>query len=119
MFSSVCRMANQIGGLYISMDTFLTIRDFETKIYNAYKYITNPKIPYAYESICDSDLYQMVKKDGSLLDQWIWNEFNHTVDQVQSCMNEYKYSHALDTIRKFFYDSFCDKYDMNLMLRTV
>ena len=61
----------------------------------------------------------MVKKDGSLLDQWIWNEFNHTVDQVQSCMNEYKYSHALDTIRKFFYDSFCDKYDMNLMLRTV
>jgi valyl-tRNA synthetase len=84
------------------------------KFWNAYKYVTEFALidmDFRHEQITNIT-YEEVEKlvANRLVDRWMLNELNRTIEKVQHCLNNYTFHLAIVRLRDSFLKDFCDFY---------
>jgi valyl-tRNA synthetase len=80
-----------------------SMRNFANKIWNAARFLTF-YLPKGME-------YQpQLKELGHQDDQWIVEELNKTIKEVNSDMEKYRFGQALEKIYQFVWHDYCDQY---------
>lgn len=90
--------------VYLNEEKFLVGRNFSNKIWNATRFILL-KIK---ENNLEIDNLKL--KDIDLVDSWVINELNSTIDEVSTHLNNYALNDATKKIYDFFWHVFCDWY---------
>ena len=73
-------------------------RNFCTKVWNAARFINN------YSEYNQT----FISKDKS--DEWIYSEFNKSINQIKRNVESYRLDYAINEIYEFFWNKFCDVY---------
>jgi valyl-tRNA synthetase len=81
---------------------------FLIKLWNAAKYVLTYTKPVS-EQV-------EIKK---LMDKWIINELHRTINKINSYMEEFQFFEALNELRSFVWDKFCDEYLEAIKYRTA
>ena len=86
-------------------DRVIASRNFLNKVWNATRYIM----------MNDDDKYEKILKnkntnDLKVVDKWILNKLNNTIEDVTKNIDNYDLGIALDKIEKFVWEEFCDWY---------
>ena len=77
--------------------------NYLNKIWNSARYVLSV-LPE------DFAVQELNKKDFSILDQWIINRLNETIEKVKRNMDKYDFNAASGHLYNFVYDDFCGQY---------
>ena len=78
-------------------------RNFCNKLWNAANFVFMNTLPAA-DDLANEPL------ELSVIDRWIWSEFQKTQEAVEFAMQTYRYDLAAKAIYEFVWDEFCDWY---------
>ncbi|HLI46042.1 MAG TPA: valine--tRNA ligase [Geobacterales bacterium] len=81
---------------------------FLIKLWNAAKYVLTYTKPVNEEI-----------KVEKLIDKWILNELHKTINKINNAMEEFQFFEALNELRSFVWDKFCDEYLEAIKYRTA
>lgn len=103
---SIISITAQGQDVYLAEGKFELGRNFANKIWNASRYILMNLKDDVNTDLC-------VYAKSSLLtfpDRWILSRFYTTLGYVTTCLDEYKFNEAANSIYEFFWHEFCDWY---------
>ncbi len=104
--------------IFISKDKFEIGRNFANKIWNAARFIlmnmdsVNPEQTPSQRTGCVEwvDLEKISKEKLDLPSQWIISKFYTTLEDVNSAIENFRFSEAETLVHDFFWGNFCDWY---------
>ncbi len=87
--------------VYLSRSKFELGRNFANKIWNASRYVLQT---------ADGGLDKINPESCTFVEKWILSEFNKTVAQVKSSIENFRFNEAANRLYDFFWHEFCDWY---------
>ena len=112
----LCLLSHDIFQQAIRFDPtqFDYVGRYCNKFWNAYKYVTEfalNDMNYRDTKIVNLT-YDEVKTlaENRLVDRWMFNELNETIEKVNDCLKNYTFHLALVRLRDSFLKDFCDFY---------
>jgi valyl-tRNA synthetase len=87
-------------------------RAFANKIWNAARFIFMQM-----ERAAEAGIGNEPQKEASLEARWIVSRLNHTADEINRALGEYRFHEAANTLYSFFWGDFCDWYLEMVKLR--
>ncbi|MBI3999822.1 MAG: class I tRNA ligase family protein, partial [Candidatus Omnitrophica bacterium] len=90
--------------VYLSREKFEMGRNFTNKIWNATRFVlTNLE---GFEKLEDIERSSKL----SMIDKWILLEMDHTAEEINECLKNFRFNEAANAVYHFFWGSFCDWY---------
>jgi valyl-tRNA synthetase len=112
----LCLLSHDIFQQSIRFDPtqFDYVSRYCNKFWNAYKYVTEFALidmDFRNEKISNIT-YEEVEKliEYRLVDRWMLNELNKTIEKINNCLNNYTFHLAIVRLRDSFLKDFCDFY---------
>ncbi|MDO8494760.1 MAG: valine--tRNA ligase, partial [Deltaproteobacteria bacterium] len=104
---SLLLMTTEGQDLKLAESRFQSGRHFCNKLWNATRFALMNLQSYDGPSTGSG---QALEKNLTLADRWIWNRLQHTVKEINTHLENFKYFDASQTYYKFVWNEFCDWY---------
>ena len=101
---SMMLVAASGSDVYLSDEKFMVGRNFSNKVWNAARFLLM-RVNEANIDISDLDL-----KQRDAIDDWLLENLNQSIEQVNRYLDEYAINEATRVIYDFFWHTFCDWY---------
>jgi valyl-tRNA synthetase len=101
---SLAMFSGQGRDVKFSVPRVVGYRAFLNKVWNATRFAMMNL------ETCEIKPFEQVKDRLSVADQYILSCLNRTIQEVDSCITDYRFSEAADHIYHFFWNEYCDKY---------
>ena len=97
--------------VYLSRGKFEMGRNFTNKIWNATRFVLS-NIGHSEAQPKNLEILRFAQDDKLLspFDKWILKELDQTVEEINKCLEHFRFNEAANAIYHFFWHSFCDWY---------